>query len=162
MQKKIALIVLLILGVLSVACGADEAIPAVEDVLESVVEELPVQLEATAVPAEDSPREAEALASPIPPTYTPQPTTERQFFKPGEGSTTTATGGTRGSVTNVEGTRIAIPPGSGTYTVQAGDQLAEIAIEFGVSLDDIICANEISDMDHIEVGQVLIIPFSKN
>jgi len=45
-----------------------------------------------------------------------------------------------------------------TYEVQVGDTLAEIALEFEVPMDLIIRANDLVDPDHIEVGQVLVIP----
>jgi len=45
-----------------------------------------------------------------------------------------------------------------SYIVQPGDTLAEIAIQFGVTLDALAQINNISDQDHIEVGQELLIP----
>jgi LysM repeat protein len=48
--------------------------------------------------------------------------------------------------------------GQQTYEVQRGDTLAEIAARFNVSLDALAAANGITNIDHIEVGQVLIIP----
>jgi LysM repeat protein len=44
------------------------------------------------------------------------------------------------------------------YTVQPGDTLFAIAQDHGVSLEDLAKANNISDVDLIIVGQVLIIP----
>jgi nucleoid-associated protein YgaU len=46
----------------------------------------------------------------------------------------------------------------GTYTVQSGDTLAEIAQRYNVTLEALALANDIDDYDHIEIGQVLIIP----
>ncbi|MCB0061586.1 MAG: LysM peptidoglycan-binding domain-containing protein, partial [Caldilineaceae bacterium] len=46
----------------------------------------------------------------------------------------------------------------GSYTVQSGDTLAEIADRFGVSLDLLIAVNNIADRNLIAVGQVLLIP----
>ena len=48
--------------------------------------------------------------------------------------------------------------GSQSYIVQEGDTLAGIAIQFGVTLDALSQINNISDQDHIEVGQELLIP----
>lgn len=48
--------------------------------------------------------------------------------------------------------------GQASYTVQAGDTLAEIAIRYNVTLEALATANSIEDYDHIEVGQVLVIP----
>jgi len=45
-----------------------------------------------------------------------------------------------------------------TYTVQPGDTLAKIAAEFGVTVEEIVEANEIEDPSLINVGQVLVIP----
>jgi LysM repeat protein len=51
------------------------------------------------------------------------------------------------------------PAGSqATYTVEEGDTLAEIAIRFNVTMDALARANDIEDFDHIEIGQVLVIP----
>lgn len=44
------------------------------------------------------------------------------------------------------------------YTVQPGDTLYSIAQRFGVTVDTIAQANELSDPDYIFVGQVLVIP----
>jgi nucleoid-associated protein YgaU len=49
-------------------------------------------------------------------------------------------------------------PQQTTYIVQRGDTLAEIALRFGVSLTDLARANDIQNVDRIEVGQVLLIP----
>jgi len=45
-----------------------------------------------------------------------------------------------------------------TYTVKAGDALAKIAAQFGVTVEEIVEANDIEDPNRIEVGQVLVIP----
>ena len=60
-------------------------------------------------------------------------------------------------------TPVAIPtPKAGpsviTYTVQAGDTLAEIAAEFGVTVEEMVKVNAIEDANLIEVGQVLVVP----
>jgi LysM repeat protein len=44
------------------------------------------------------------------------------------------------------------------YVVQAGDSLLGIALQFGVTLDELQEANDISDPNSIFVGQVLKIP----
>ena len=45
-----------------------------------------------------------------------------------------------------------------TYTVQAGDTLAEIAAAFDVTVQALADANRITNIDTIEVGDVLTIP----
>jgi LysM repeat protein len=44
------------------------------------------------------------------------------------------------------------------YEVQPGDGLGKIADKFGVTIDELMAANGITDPDHIEVGQKLNIP----
>src|SRR5918912_2765366 len=45
-----------------------------------------------------------------------------------------------------------------TYTVKAGDTLSGIAALFGVSVDDIVRANNIADPNRLSEGQTLTIP----
>jgi len=45
-----------------------------------------------------------------------------------------------------------------TYIVQSGDTLNEIAIRFGLSTDEILSANAITDPNSLFVGQAIIIP----
>jgi len=78
-------------------------------------------------------------AEDVPPTWTPPPVVR--------------------SETPVAPVEVAPRPGSqGTYTVQLGDTLAEIAERYNVTLEALALANDIEDYDHIEVGQELIIP----
>ncbi|MBN1966927.1 MAG: LysM peptidoglycan-binding domain-containing protein [Anaerolineae bacterium] len=50
-------------------------------------------------------------------------------------------------------------PGVGAlYTVQAGDTLASIAALYGVTVDDILAANQTLDPNALQVGQVIAIP----
>ena len=44
------------------------------------------------------------------------------------------------------------------YVVKRGDRLKAIAEQFGVSVQEIVDLNDITDPDHIEAGQVLRIP----
>jgi murein DD-endopeptidase MepM/ murein hydrolase activator NlpD len=45
-----------------------------------------------------------------------------------------------------------------TYIVQAGDTLNEIAIRFGLSSEEILSANDITDPNSLFIGQSIIIP----
>ena len=65
------------------------------------------------------------------------------------------------------GQRLRLPEGTevpeqedapGPYTVQPGDTLSAIAVAYGVSINDLMAANQISDPDSIFVGQELRIP----
>jgi LysM repeat protein len=47
------------------------------------------------------------------------------------------------------------------YEVQAGDTLGAIAVKFDMSIEDLIAANDLLDPNRLEVGQVLIIPRSR-
>jgi nucleoid-associated protein YgaU len=86
------------------------------------------------VAADESPRgDADASMNGIPPTWTPAPTPEAPPAPP-----------TRAP--------------DETYVVQRGDTLAEIAEQFGVDLQRLASANNIQNIDIIEVGQVLVIP----
>lgn len=51
----------------------------------------------------------------------------------------------------------ALQPG-GSYVVEAGDTLSVIAEQFGVTMEAISAANNITDVDSIRPGQELIIP----
>ena len=44
------------------------------------------------------------------------------------------------------------------YTVQSGQTLSAIAAKYGISVDDIVKANNIADPNNINIGQVLKIP----
>jgi LysM repeat protein len=82
----------------------------------------------------------------LPPTWTPIPS--------GSGASTTP------ADTAAETPAAPAPPAGDqeTYTVQAGDTLAEIAARFGVTIQALVQANNIENVDYIEVGQVLVIP----
>lgn len=49
-------------------------------------------------------------------------------------------------------------PAEVRYEVQAGDTLSRIASDFGVSVSDIVEANELEDPDMLVEGQELVIP----
>lgn len=49
-------------------------------------------------------------------------------------------------------------PGPLLYTVQEGDTMFSIATEFGVTLEELVAANGVSDPNVLSIGQVLVIP----
>jgi LysM repeat protein len=51
-----------------------------------------------------------------------------------------------------------IAPSLASYVVQSGDTLGVIAGNFGVSVDEIMAANALSDPNYLYVGQELVIP----
>lgn len=51
-----------------------------------------------------------------------------------------------------------LPGGSQTYTVQSGDTLYSIALQFGVTIADIQAANNMDNPNRLAVGQELVIP----
>jgi LysM repeat protein len=50
------------------------------------------------------------------------------------------------------------PTVPGVYIVQKGDSLTSIAKQFGVTVAQLVAANNIKNQDHIEEGQRLTIP----
>ncbi|MEX2425301.1 MAG: LysM peptidoglycan-binding domain-containing protein [Thermomicrobiaceae bacterium] len=46
----------------------------------------------------------------------------------------------------------------GSYVVQQGDTLYGIAVDFGVSMEDLMAANDMDNPDQLQVGQELQIP----
>lgn len=128
MRRIVLLLMFLVL--LAAACGGDsEAVPTA----------------APTVPPESLGEESEEEASPrvdasssIPPTWTPQSPAAQVTPVPVSGGSA-----------DVDGD---------VYVVQPGDTLAEIAIRFGVDLNVLAEVNAIQNIDHIEVGQELLIP----
>ncbi len=58
------------------------------------------------------------------------------------------------------GGQVQVPaqPSPGTYVVQRGDTLTGIAQKYGISLDQLMAANKITDPALIQIGQTLTIP----
>ena len=50
------------------------------------------------------------------------------------------------------------PSASGRYVVQDGDNPSSIAARFGITTEELMTANGITDPTSLQVGQVLIIP----
>jgi LysM repeat protein len=47
---------------------------------------------------------------------------------------------------------------TGSYTVQAGDTLSTIAIDFAIDWETLAAANNLSEDDYLQVGQTLVVP----
>jgi LysM repeat protein len=132
-MKRQLLFVISVLMILTLACGSQDGttIPTPGNVPEA--NETPTP--------DESPRIGPD--SDLPPTWTPIPTNAPPTPQiAGEGEAT--------GETNTEGQE--------TYVVQPGDTLAEIAAAYGVTVEALVEANNIADIDVIEVDQVLIIP----
>lgn len=138
MMRRI-LLILFFLALIVTACGGDgEAVPTMAPTVsgESLGED---------GQGEASPRIEASTA--IPPTWTPQSPAAQVTPAPASGDADAPPSPAPDSA--VEGD---------VYVVQEGDTLAEIAESFGVALDVLVEANGIQNIDHIEVGQELLIP----
>jgi LysM repeat protein len=50
------------------------------------------------------------------------------------------------------------PPATGTYTVGPGDTLSTIAAAFGISVEELLALNALTDPDRLMLGQELVVP----
>lgn len=48
--------------------------------------------------------------------------------------------------------------GGQTHTIQSGDTLYALALQYGVTIEDIVAANNLTSADDLDIGQVLVIP----
>jgi LysM repeat protein len=87
---------------------------------------------------------------------TEEPTEAPETPSPSPDATET-TAPTRTSPATPSPSPTATPEGE-TYTIQEGDTLTAIAESFGVTLDELIAANNITDPNNVPVGTVLVIP----
>lgn len=55
-------------------------------------------------------------------------------------------------------TPVATPPGTQSYVVKEGDNLYNLARSFGVTVEDLMKANGLTDRSYVRVGQRLVIP----
>lgn len=115
------------------SASTPEETPAVEPGTSEVTTEPTAAPESGATPeapvATEQPATQEPVVTPVPVTETPVDT-----------STPAA---------------VAVP---GTHVVQLGENLFRIALRYGISVDELARANNITDVTVISVGQVLIIP----
>ena len=128
---------LLIATVMLTSCNiGDIAFPTTFPVPDIELDDNPVETPQPVAVPDESPRQGPAIN--LPPTWTPVSNAGFETPVPAPNQPTDA---------EVQ-----------SYIVQVGDTLAGIAIQFGVSLDDLAQINNITDRDHVEVGQELIIP----
>jgi LysM repeat protein len=99
------------------------------------------------------------LPTPTPvPTPTPGPATPTPAATPSPSATpaSTPTAQASASASPVESAGPTSSPIS--YVVKRGDRLGNIADQFGVTVDAIVALNHLDNPNHIEAGQVLLIP----
>jgi LysM repeat protein len=89
-----------------------------------------------------------------PPTSTPTPLPPTPVRSP----TAVTPTATRVAVVTPTSTATPTPPSLQTYTVKPGETLSEIAARFGVTVEALAEANDITNPALIRAGQVLIIP----
>lgn len=121
--------IIMVFLIFSVACGGSEVDQGVPTLLPTAV----LETDAGGV----SPRATLAPDSNLPPTWTPQPQD--------------AAGHVATQVPTPVVTRV-------IHVVQRNETLGGIAELYGVSVANIVAANDLADADTIEVGQQLIIP----
>jgi LysM repeat protein len=102
------------------------------------------------------------LPTPTPaPTPTPGPATPSPSPTPVSTATTSSPSGPASAspAASASPTEPSGPsPSPIRYLVKRGDRLANIADQFGVTVDAIVQFNNLDNPDHIEAGQVLLIP----
>lgn len=122
------------------ACGGDSS------TIELELPTLVPTIEIVPTTTSDAPRGPADTG--LPPTFTPPPTAA-VFADVNVGL---------GSATAEPGTPTPLPAGAQTYTIQRGDTVALIAGRFGITVDALVEANNIENIDRIEIGDVLVIP----
>jgi nucleoid-associated protein YgaU len=132
-MRKILVIFLVFLSILLVACDiGNGALPQPVDSGE-------VDGDAESSFEEEVPRFEPSPTPPLPPTFTPSAMAHQGhlYLLPVSGAD--------GSIQYA-------------YKVRAGDNLSSISAMYGVSVQDVMLVNKITDQNHIEVGELLIIP----
>jgi len=99
------------------------------------------------------------LPTPTPvPTPTPLPATPTPDATPTPAATSSASTAPSPSASAEPSESAGPSPTPIRYVVKRRDRLSDIAAQFGVSVDAIVQLNHLADPDHIEAGQVLLIP----
>ncbi len=95
--------------------------------------------------------------------------TENSVIQPGQvlqipgclavdGETIAPAATSAGGVTTGVATSTALPPGVTLHTVSSGETLGAIARRYGVSIQALIDANDLTNPDRLAIGQQLVIP----
>jgi len=100
------------------------------------------------------------LPTPSPlPTPTPGPATPTPAVTPSSAATAAASPtGPASPSPSTSAAPSGPTPSPISYVVKRGDRLSDIANQFGVTVDAIVQLNNLDNPDHIEAGQVLLIP----
>ena len=132
-MRKILVFSLVVLSMLLIACGGNGVVPAPVDTDNMVDGGTETSLEVDVVIFEPTP------TPPLPPTFTPSAMAHQGhlYLLPVSGAD--------GSIQYA-------------YKVQVGDNLTTISAMYGVSVQDVMIINNLSDANHIEVGELIIIP----
>ena len=94
-----------------------------------------------------------------PPTPTPGPATPTPAVTPSSAATAAASPtGPASPSPSTSAAPSGPTPSPISYVVKRGDRLSDIANQFGVTVDAIVQLNNLDNPDHIEAGQVLLIP----
>lgn len=121
--------------------------------------EIPTPLPGTATDVAPAGGDASGYPAPtteaVPPAGYPAPTLESQPADSGDAGEQPADSG----ATPPEPTQ---PPQDIVYVIQAGDTIGEIAQRYGVTIDAIALANNLANINSIQVGDSIIIPLSGN
>lgn len=141
------LLFLLLIFSLLVACTDAADTPVGDSTNESdVVLDGTTEEAEGAFEGEDVPRATEAPEpTTLPATWTPSPMVHNGHLY---------------AITNRFGTIFYDPETALLHTVQPGETLAILCEAYDVSIADIARANGIHDIDHIEIGETLVIPKS--
>ena len=112
-----------------------------------------------AQPVDETPTDPNAPTDTnTPDTDTDTSTNDDTAEQPTEGETVTPAEDPAAETVEEDTVDQAPPLENGVYTVRAGDTLGQIAFIYGISVADIMAANNLTNPDVLDVGQQLVIP----
>lgn len=109
-------------------------------------------------PENAEPADAAAPADEAAPDAETGEATEETEVQPAEGEGTASTDDAEPETPEGESADNPPPLENGVYVVRDGDSLGQIAFIYGVSVEDIMVANDLTNPDILDVGQELVIP----